>query len=84
MEWKSIETAPWGVEVLLYEPYSGRYEALGLSHKHHDWPGGIYTGIRNAECGWQYSFMGEPETRDDYFGDHLNPTHWMPLPELPK
>lgn len=84
MEWKPIDTAPSGVEVLLYEPFSGRYESLGLSHKRADNPGGKYTGIKNEDGRWKYSFMGQEETRDDYFGDHVSPTRWMPMPDDPK
>lgn len=80
--WRPIETAPADVEVLLFEPKSTAYASLGLDHQRSDHGGGIYTGIKDDEW-WSYSFMGEKDTRDDYFGDFVNPTHWMPLPTAP-
>jgi hypothetical protein len=81
--WQPIETAPRGVEVLLFEPASDRYKSLGLSHKRSDHGGGIFTGITDEHGFWSYSFMGDKDERDTYFGDSVNPTHWMPLPEPP-
>jgi hypothetical protein len=83
MDWQPIETAPSGEEVLLFEPPGDRYRSMGLDHKRSDHPGGIYTGIHDKRGWWSYSFMGEKDERDTYFGDSVKPTHWMPLPSPP-
>ena len=68
-EWQPVETAPTDTDLLLF----GRFGSQR----------GLYTGIKNARYGWSYSFMGTEDVRDDYYGDDVNPTHWMPLPEPP-
>lgn len=82
--WQPIETAPRNVEVLLFEPGTDRYSSLGLGHKRTDLPGGVYTGIADEHGNWSYSFMGDSRVHDDYFGDQLNPSHWMAMPAAPE
>lgn len=72
-EWLPIETAPKGVELLLYCDTFG--VELG-SYRSDD-------NDREGDPKWWYD-----NSYDDFSTGHascpLNPTHWMPLPEPPK
>ena len=81
--WMGIESAPKDrTNVLLYQPRQTRIADLGLSHKSSDPSGEIYTGSNDGGR-WRYTCAGDRFKRDDYFGDSVRPTHWMPLPDPP-
>lgn len=70
-EWQLIETAPKdGREILIYGYWEGEL------HDTNDWPS-IYHAYLDDDC---YYIVG-----CEYYGARVKcPTHWMPLPELPK
>ncbi len=83
-EWQPIETAPKGKKLLLgyrnragqWRTVTGCYYLPGTLAVDEDWSdvGGF------APEGW----YEESETQDHLWLCDEPPTHWMPLPELPK
>ena len=73
-EWQPIETAPKdGTELLLYER---RERFIDDDFVEVDY---IFSGAWNAE-----SYQGECWECSEYEVFSHEPTHWMPLPEVPK
>jgi hypothetical protein len=68
-EWQPMETAPVGVEVLLYAPAEKPQ---------------VFTGM-NLCGDWVRTSSGNYAPRDDFFGDRgIKPKRWMPLPPPPQ
>lgn len=81
-EWRSIETAPRDVEVLVYDPD----RPVTLSRFNSSSRGWLYVAYWSERDGVGRSrpegyWMSNADD-DDYL--HGEPTHWMPLPEPPK
>jgi hypothetical protein len=74
-EWQTIETAPEDEELLVLRRDGGMHVARvsGFTNKF----GILSADFGNASCSFFFPVSG------DYSGDDA-PTHWMPLPSLPK
>jgi hypothetical protein len=70
MEWRTIETAPKDVEVLLYCPAQGCVRGRWDDDKYNRKPRPYWKNDRTA-------LFGINATRAD------QPTHWIPLPDPP-
>ena len=78
MEWRDIASAPKdGTMILLWED---RDRVSSVSTDRPPMPPYV-GGWRDGD--WYYCLAGWLRTYDDYFGDSLSPTHWMPLPAPP-
>ncbi len=71
-DWQPIETAPKGVELLLYEPDVPDDCPLFLLGSYVDFGDAVPEGYHS---GWFDTMTGRYE---------IHPSHWMPLPEPPK
>ena len=74
-EWQSIETAP----------RDGTWILLCGGEIDYAWDGSdkpicvvAQYESDSADGGWQFAWYD-----GGYFGTYVNPTHWMPLPDLP-
>ena len=72
MDWKPIETAPkgWDKPVLVAYRFRGQMAVCEAYWKDH-WYGD------KKQPGWMLANC------DEEYGDYLDATHWMPLPEPP-
>ena len=73
-EWQPIETAPLNTHVLIY---GGNFKCELYGKKDITTP--IIKGITGNRSCWEIS-----DVCDTYSFWVENPTHWMPLPDVPK
>lgn len=82
MEWQPISTAPKdGTWILLTGGEFVKYDWNGDTEP--DVVSGQYTNKLNGglDCHWRWQFAW---LDGGFYGEYMNPTHWMPLPEPPK
>lgn len=73
MKWQHINTAPSWERVLVYQREEHRTKSCNT---------GIFTAVRVAPDKWNLTGLNGNTDREGNL-DPL-PTHWMPLPDIPK
>ena len=85
MEWQPIETAPKDGSCILIVTMSALSPVVDIAHwaiGHEESELGGIHGVWRAGC--QYAWEMAEDFAREYIGTYPMPTHWMPLPGIPK